>query len=192
MSGAEALQAVASVTWGTGPYAGGFVIGINGVMTNPTQKYWSYWHGSGGGLVLQRSRRHGILGARWWSRRLVDFGQRHAYATVVPRRAMRPCAPGPTRHRPPRHDGSAAIPPPHTTAAPAPRPAPATSRAAKRRHRRNRPPATTAGSAAGAAPGGPRSLASSGHRRHAGHPGRPRRARRADRPARRHPRRPAR
>ncbi len=49
MTGADALQAVARVTWGTGPYAGGFVIGINGVVTNPTQKYWSYWHGNGGG-----------------------------------------------------------------------------------------------------------------------------------------------
>ena len=55
MTGADALQAVARVTWGTGPYAGGFVLGINGVVTNPTSRYWSYWHGNGGGWSFSAS-----------------------------------------------------------------------------------------------------------------------------------------
>jgi hypothetical protein len=156
MTGADALQAVASVTWGTGPYAGGFVVGINGVMTNPTQRFWSYWHGGGGGWSFSDLGLTGYSvpagGLEGWSISATN-GARTApppasYAGVCAGADAPP--PPATTARPP------ATPPPHATTVSAPRPAPATSADG------GATPPPVAGSVAGAAPRGARSLASSG------------------------------
>ena len=163
MTGADALQAVARVTWGTGPYAGGFVIGINGVVTNPTQKYWSYWHGTGGGWSYSGI---GVTGYQ------VPAGGLEGWSISVTNGTLTPPPPASYAGVCAGADAPPAPPPrPPATTAPAhpaastPRPAPApvgpAASAGGRASTGGPGPATTNGAAkAGAGPGGQLSSAS--------------------------------
>ena len=165
MTGADALQAVATVTWGTGPYAGGFVIGINGVVTNPTQKYWSYWHGSGGGWSFSGI---GVTGYQ------VPAGGLEVWSISVTNGALTPpppasyagvCAGADVPPAPPPRPPATTAPahPAASTPRPAPAPVgPATSAAGRATTRAPGPATTNDAGTAGAGPAGGHLTSASG------------------------------